>query len=154
MTGLGQVVLQQPLFSGLEAPLGNLIAGCVRNVAFKEGHYLLHEGAPADEFYLIRQGAVALEIAAPAHPPAVFLTVGPGEIVGISWLTPPYRWTFDARAMEPVHALGIDAGCLRNKCEADHDLGYELMKRCLSALVQRLHATRLQMLDVYGSATT
>ncbi len=76
--------------------------------------------------------------------------MGVGEFVGASWLIPPYRWTFDARAVELTRAIGIDAACLRGKCEADHDLGYEMMKRFLPALVKRLHATRLQILDVYG----
>ena len=79
----------------------------------------------------------------------MFLTLGDGEIVGLSWLAPPYRWTFDARAMARTHAIGIDARCLRAKCESDHHLGYQLMKRFLSVLVARLHATRLQTLDVY-----
>jgi CRP/FNR family cyclic AMP-dependent transcriptional regulator len=63
---------------------------------------------------------------------------------------PPYRWTYDARALELVRAIAMDATCLRDKCEADHDLGYELMKRFMPVMVERLHSTRLQMLDVYG----
>ena len=73
-----------------------------------------------------------------------------GEIAGVSWLVAPYRWAFDGRALERVHALGIDARCLRAKCEADHDLGYELLKRFLALSIRRLHDTRLQHLDVYG----
>jgi len=150
MAGLEKILLQHPFFRGLEAGLGSLVAGCSRNVLFEAGRYLLREGAPAQEFYLIRQGNVALEVSAPGRPAVVFLTLGEGEIVGASWLVPPYRWTCDARAVKPVHALGIDAECLRTKCEADHDLGYELMKRCQSMLIRRLHATRLQLLDVYA----
>lgn len=76
--------------------------------------------------------------------------MGVGDFVGASWLIPPYRWAFDARAVELTRATSIDAACLRGKCEADHDLGYEMMKRFLPPLVKRLHATRLQLLDVYG----
>lgn len=151
MTGLERIVLEQPLFRGLEAPLGARVAGCARNVRFRTGEDLFREGAPADEFYLLRQGRVALEILEPGHAPARFATLASGEIVGASWLVPPYRWTFDARALEPTRAIGVDARCLRAKCEADHDLGYELLKRLSAALIRRLHATRLQMLDVYGS---
>jgi CRP/FNR family cyclic AMP-dependent transcriptional regulator len=80
----------------------------------------------------------------------VVSTLSAGEIVGASWLVPPYRWTFDARAVELTRAIGMDAQCLRGKCEADHDLGYALMKRFLPIFVKRLEATRLQLLDVYG----
>jgi CRP-like cAMP-binding protein len=123
MAGLEKILLEHPFFHGLEAELGTLISGCARNVRFETGAYLCREGDPANEFYLLRQGEVALEIAAPGQPPAVFLTLGEGDIVGTSWLVPPYRWSFDVRAVKPVHALGIDARCLRNKCEADHHLG-------------------------------
>lgn len=68
----------------------------------------------------------------------------------MSWLVPPYRWTYDAKALELTRALAIEAKCLRGKCEADHDLGYEMMERFMPVLVERLHAARLQMLDVYG----
>jgi CRP/FNR family transcriptional regulator, cyclic AMP receptor protein len=152
MAGLEKILLQHPFFQGLAPDVIALISGCARNLRFDAGAYLFREGEPATEFYVLREGAVALEIGAPGRPPAVVLTLGEGEIVGASWLAPPYRWTFDAQAVRAVRAIGINADCLRNKCNADHDLGYELMKRCLSMLVKRLHATRLQMLDVYGGA--
>ena len=78
-------------------------------------------------------------------------TVGEGEIVGVSWLIPPYRWTYDAKALDLVRAIGMDATCLRQKSEDDHDLGYEMMKRFVPVLVERLQTTRLQILDVYGA---
>jgi CRP-like cAMP-binding protein len=78
-------------------------------------------------------------------------TLGPGEILGWSWLFPPYRWHFDARASEPTRAVALDGTCLRAKCEADHDLGYALVKRFLYQLHQRLERSRLQLLDVYRS---
>ncbi|WP_244896702.1 cyclic nucleotide-binding domain-containing protein [Paraburkholderia phenazinium] len=122
----------------------------MRNHRFATGHYLFREGEPANEFFLIRHGKVALEIVAPGQQPIVVTTLGSDEIVGASWLVPPYRWTFDARAVELTRAIGIDAECLRGKCEADHDLGYEMMKRFLPVFLKRLDATRLQLLDVYG----
>jgi hypothetical protein len=81
-----------------------------------------------------------------------FQTAGEGEMIGLSWLIPPYRWRYDAKALELVRAIALDATCLRNKCEADHHLGYELMKRFVPVMVDRLHTTRLQLLDVYGAA--
>jgi CRP/FNR family transcriptional regulator, cyclic AMP receptor protein len=150
MAGLEHVLREHPFFANIAPEYSDLVVGCARNHLFHAGDYLFREGERADEFFLIREGRVALEIVAPGHSAIMFQTLGKGEIVGASWLVPPYRWMFDARALEYTRALGIDAECLRGKCEADHDFGYEMMKRFLSILIQRLHATRLQILDVYG----
>jgi CRP/FNR family cyclic AMP-dependent transcriptional regulator len=150
MTGLEHVVGEHPFFAGLSAEYRQLVAGCARNHRFEAEQYLFHEGDPANEFFLIRHGKVALEIHWPGRAPTVIATLGEGEIVGASWLIPPYRWMFDARALEVTRAIGIDAACLRGKLENDHHLGYEMMKRFLPIFVKRLHATRLQILDVYG----
>ncbi len=149
--GLERIVGEHPFFSGLEPAFCKLVCGCAKNVRFEAGESLLREGEPADQFYLIRQGRAALEVRTPEHGAVTFQTVGEGEVVGVSWLIPPYRWTYDGRALELVRAIAMYARCLRDKCEADHDLGYELMKRFVPALVRRLQATRLQMLDVYGT---
>jgi CRP-like cAMP-binding protein len=149
--GLERIVGEHAFFAGLDESFRTLVTGCAKNIRFEEGQYLFHEADPADEFYLIRHGEVALELSAPGRSPVTFQTLGPGEIVGVSWLVPPYRWTYDARALSLVRAIAIDGACLRGKCEADHDLGYEMMKRFTPILIRRLQATRLQILDVYGS---
>lgn len=149
MEGLERIVLAHRLFKGLDAELGQVIAGCARNLRFEPDQYLFRHDDDASEFYLIRQGKVALEIAAPGGHGVVFATEGEGEIVGSSWLLPPYKWRFDARATELTRAIGINAKCLRDKCEADHHLGYELMKRILPQIVERLDEARLQLLDIY-----
>ncbi len=77
-------------------------------------------------------------------------TLGEGAVVGWSWLFPPYRWSFDARALELTRTVAFDGACLRGKCEADTTLGYELMQRFAAVMLDRLQATRLQLLDVYG----
>ena len=148
--GLDRYVRDHPFFAGLNEDYINLIAGCARNVIFKAGAYLLHQGDRADEFYLIRHGRVALEVSAAGRAPVTFLTLGEGEVVGVSWLLPPYRWNYDARAVELVRAISMDAKCLRGKCDSDHDLGYEMMLRFVPLLIRRLQATRMQILDVYG----
>ncbi len=150
MKDLEQILLTHAFLDGCEPEYVQLLVGCARNLRFDAGAYLLREGAAADEFYLIRHGRVALEINAPGRAPIVFSTLSEGEIVGASWLVPPYRWTFDARAVELTRAIGIDAACLRRKCDADSGFGYAMMKRFVPILSQRLHATRLQLLDVYG----
>ncbi|MDM8355492.1 cyclic nucleotide-binding domain-containing protein [Pandoraea communis] len=150
MEGLEQILAEHPFFAGLDSAHSRLISGCARNHRFGTGHFLFREGEPANEFFLIRHGKVALEIFAPGRAPIIVATLGAGEIVGVLWLVPPYRWTFNARAVELTRAIGMDARCLRDKCEADHDLGYALMKRFVPIFVKRLDATRLQLLDVYG----
>jgi hypothetical protein len=93
---------------------------------------------------------VALEVTAPGRAPLVVQTLGAGEILGWSWLVPPHHWLFDAVALEQTRAIALDGRCLRGKCEADHDLGYELLKRFALIMEERLEATRLQLLDLYG----
>jgi CRP-like cAMP-binding protein len=151
MRGLEEIVKEHPFFAGLTPEHADLVAGCAKNHRFDAGDYLMREGDPADEFFLIRHGRVALEIAAPGQAPIVFATLGEGDIVGASWLVPPYRTMFDARAMELTRAIGIDAACLRGKSDADHDFGYEMMQAFLPVLAKRLQATRMQILDVYGT---
>ncbi|MGE0333988.1 MAG: cyclic nucleotide-binding domain-containing protein [Gammaproteobacteria bacterium] len=151
MEGLERIVREHRFFVGLDDAFCKLVCGCAKNVRFEAGQYLFHEGEPADRFYLLRHGRVALEVTTPGRGAVSFQTVGEDEVVGVSWLIPPYRWTYDAKALELVRAIAMDATCLRQKCEADHDLGYEMMKRFVPVLVERLHATRLQILDVYGA---
>jgi CRP-like cAMP-binding protein len=150
MQDLEEILAEHPFFSGFDSAHRHLVAGCARNHRFDAGRYLFREGESADEFFLIRHGRVALEIASPGHASIVIATLGAGDIVGASWLVSPYRWTFDARALEVTRAIGIDASCLRGKCDVDHDFGYAMMTRFVPILVNRLHATRLQLLDVYG----
>jgi len=151
MEGLERIVREHPFFAGFAEPFCDLVSGCAKNVRFEAGHYLFHEGEPADQFYLLRHGRVALMITMPGRGALTIQTVSEGEVAGVSWLVPPYRWTYDAKALELTRALAIDAKCLRQKCEEDHDLGFDMMKRFMPVLVERLHAARLQMLDVYST---
>jgi CRP-like cAMP-binding protein len=150
MEGLERILKEHPFFAAFTPEQIQLLAGCARNHRFTAGQCLFREGDSADEFFLIRHGKVALEITAPGKEPIVFETLGDGEVAGSSWLVAPYRWMFDARATTLTRAIGMDAKCLRGKCDADHSLGYEMMRSVLSVLVKRLDHTRLQILDVYG----
>lgn len=151
METLERLLGEHPFFAGLDEGFCKLASGCAKNMRFEAGQYVFHEGEAADQFYLLREGRVSLQISAPGRGAATFLTVGPGEVFGVAWIIPPYRWTYDARALERARVIAMDAACLRRKCDADHHLGYELMKRLTPVLVDRLHATRLQMLDIYGA---
>jgi CRP-like cAMP-binding protein len=149
--GMERIVGEHRFFAGLDDETVRFIAGCTRNVRFDAGQYLFHAGDPADEFYLVRHGRVALELPVPGRDVVAFQTAGEGDVVGVSWLVAPYRWLHDARAVDLVRAIGVDARCLRKKCDDDHDVGYAMMQRFVPVLVDRLQATRLQMLDVYGT---
>jgi len=147
------IVGQHPFFKGLEQRHIQLIVGCAKNVRFEEGEIVFHEGDPADQFYFIREGLVAVELMIPNRGFTTLQTVGEGEVLGWSWLMAPYRWRFGARTLQPTRALAFDGKCLRGKCEEDHDLGYELLKRFTNVVTERLEATRLQLLDLYGAPT-
>jgi CRP-like cAMP-binding protein len=148
---LEKVISEHPFFKGLEDRHIQFIVGCAKNVRFEEGHVIFREGDPADEFYFIREGLVAVELMVPHRGSTTILTVGAGEVLGWSWLLSPYRWHFGARTLHATRALSFDAKCLRAKCEEDHDLGYELLKRYAHVVSERLEATRLQLLDLYGT---
>ncbi len=149
---LEQLISAAPVFEGLTPAQLELIAGCGANQHFEGGERLFTEGGPAERFYLIREGAVALEVDAPGRGPLVIETLHEGDVVGWSWLFEPYRWVFDARATQPTATVSFDGACLRGKCQDDHELGYQLMRRFAALLIDRLQATRLQILDVYGHA--
>ncbi len=151
MENLERILSEHPFFAELDRSFLALACGCAKNARFEAGQFIFHEGEAADSFYLLRQGRVALQISAPGRGANTFLTLGPGEVFGVNWLVPPYRWSYDARALEGARAIAMDASCLRNKCEADHDLGYAIMKRLMPVLIERLHETRLQFLDLYGA---
>jgi CRP-like cAMP-binding protein len=150
MESLEPILARHPFFQDLPAPHLALLVGCASNVRFAAGEFLFHAGEEANRFFLVREGHVAIEIAPPGGAAHTLQTIGAGNVLGWSWLIPPYRWKFDARTIEPTRALALDGQCLRTKCEADHDLGYELLKRFAQVLEERLQATRLQLLDVYG----
>lgn len=152
MESLERLLAEHAFFKGLDEAYVELLAGCATNVRLDAGGFAFREGEPADYFYLIREGKVALEIAAPGRGPIVIQTLGRDEIAGWGWLFEPYRWNADARVLEQVRALRFDGACLRGKCDSDPRLGYEMMKRFASVIHQRLDATRYQLLDVYGHA--
>ena len=128
-----------------------IIAGCARNQPFREGDYLMREGDPADVFYVVREGTVALDVYVPQRGGITIQTLQDGDLLGWSWLMPPYRVAFDARAMTETHTISFDAACLRGKLEQDPALGYDLLKLFAGVILDRLQSTRLQLLDVYGT---
>ena len=150
---LGTIIDAHPFFKGIDAEFRALLVGCAANERFEPGEMLTREGRPADKFYLIRAGHVAVEAALPGRQPIILETVGENEVLGWSWVVEPFLSTFDARAVTPVRAVSFDGTCLRAKMADDHRLGYEVLRRFLPVITHRLATTRLQLLDLYGPDT-
>jgi CRP-like cAMP-binding protein len=147
------VVAEIPVFAGLSGADTALIAGCSANVHFRPGELLGREGSPADSFYFLREGSVEIELFVPHRGGIRIETVEAGDVIGWSWLVPPYSWRFDVRAVEPVRATSFDGACLRSKCEDDPRLGYELMTRFSHIMSRRLRAARLRFAEVHGKVS-
>jgi CRP-like cAMP-binding protein len=151
MPTLQPILAQHPFFQGLAESDLELLTSCASNVRYPAGAYLFREGEEAQHFWLLREGAVALETHAAPQGTHTIETIESGEVLGWSWLFPPYTWHFGARAVQPVRALMLDGVCLRAKSDADPRLGYELMRRFAQVIIARLQATRMQLLDVYAN---
>jgi CRP-like cAMP-binding protein len=111
--------------------------------------YMAREGEPASAFYLLASGRASISTLLGARGSVTLQTVGPGDVVGWSWLLPPYVWQFDVRALEPVSGTKIDASELRITCEQDAELGYHLLKQLVAVVGDRLSACRIRLLDIY-----
>ncbi len=147
---LEQTLPEHPFFEGFDHEVIALLAGCAHHVHFRPDELVFREGQRADAFYLVRHGRVAVELHRPAGGPGIIDTVEAGGVLGFSWLVPPNRWVFDARATEDTSAVSVDAVCLRAKCDADPAVGYALMARVAGLMLDRLGAARLRLLDLYG----
>jgi CRP/FNR family transcriptional regulator, cyclic AMP receptor protein len=144
-----EIAASHPFFHGLSEPYRAQITAAAKPFTAEADEYLAKEGKLAQSFYLIQSGQVAIGIFLAKRGEMPIQTVGAGEIVGWSWLVPPYRWQFDARALGAVRGLLLDGDWLREQCEQDPALGYQVLKQLLNVVGSRLTATRLQRLDIY-----
>ncbi|MDR3691121.1 MAG: cyclic nucleotide-binding domain-containing protein [Fimbriimonas sp.] len=140
-----------PFVQGLSEDHIKFLTGCIANVKFMPGEYVFREGEPADLLFLLRSGQVAVQVYGPGRGVTTLSTMGAGEIVGWSWAVPPYISHFDVVAQQMTLALSVDAKCLRAKCETDPEFGYQMLARMVKVIERRLTATRIQLLDMYGS---
>jgi CRP/FNR family transcriptional regulator, cyclic AMP receptor protein len=147
---LRQAPFLQPLSPGDLARVAQ-IAGVEQ---FQPGEVLFQEGSACERVYLVVEGLVALDMCMPRRGCVRILTVGPREIVGVSALLGNERMTTRATAVEATTLISLPARKVRELCESDHDIGYAVMTQLSAALVTRLLATRLQLLDVYGETQT
>jgi CRP/FNR family transcriptional regulator, cyclic AMP receptor protein len=140
-----------PLLSGMSPAHVDLLAATARDVSFTSGDRLFEEGQPANGCWLMLHGCVALDVAVPGRGQVVLQTLGPGDVLGWSWLVPPYRWHFGAVAVAPTSAIALDTDQLRALAERDPSFGYPLAIRLLGVLLDRLQTTRARLLDLYRS---
>jgi CRP-like cAMP-binding protein len=146
---ISQLLAGESFFQDMSQAQLDFIAGCASNVHFKEGEFVVLRGKPTTHFFLIRSGHAALEVDAGTKT-IVIQTVSDGNVIGWSWVEPPYKWRYDVRVLEDISAIAFDAQCVRDKCEADPVFGYEMYKRFIRIVINRLMATRVQLTDMYS----
>lgn len=143
---LKPILKSHPFFADMPAAQINILVGCASNVRFDPGELITRSNEPADKFYVIRDGRVAVEISPPGRGSIIIETLADGDVIGWSWLFPPYTWNLDARPMETVRAIALDGKCLRAKMEKDHDFGYAMHTRFAKLMLERIRALREQLI--------
>ena len=136
-----------PFLIGWNESFIEMLCGCAQMIGVPAGQHLFHAGQPADAFFLVINGRVALEMEAGPKGHVCIQTAGPGEVIGWSSFSHPECWRFSARVLEPVRAVEIDGAAMRRLCEENHELGYGLLKRLVNVMAERLTATRAQLLS-------
>jgi CRP/FNR family transcriptional regulator, cyclic AMP receptor protein len=150
MRTVDELLADIPGFDALGPAHREFVAGCARNRVIRAGDYVMREGEEANTFFVIRRGAVAIETYAPQSGPQVIETLETGDLLGWSWLFPPYRSAFDVRAVKDSHMIEFDGECMRGKIESDTVLGVQLYRIFAGVILQRLQAARVRLLDLYG----
>lgn len=144
-----KLLSEHSFFEGLTPQQLDFLAGVAREERFQAREIIRREGDPADEFHLVLDGRVAVEMFTHDRGPVTIQTVCAGEIIGWSWLLEPYAWHYDAEAIEPTHVIAFDAKKVREECATSSHFGYKLFSRFVPVIVDRLQATRMQLLDLY-----
>jgi len=142
-----KLIAQQPFFNGLSGPHLQLLADSAMATQFKSGQWIFRQGDPANRFYLILEGKVLVESEVKERGTIPIRTLGPGDDLAWAWLFPPYYMHFSACAIEPTRAIFFYGTRLREQCEANHELGYQLMRRIAEVVIQNLNATQQRLLE-------
>jgi CRP-like cAMP-binding protein len=147
-SAMRDILVTHPFLHGMpERHLSKLVKNAMLT-HFDEGEVIFEEDSPANRFYLIRSGEVSLEAERLDLPSVIVQKIGPGDVLGWSWLFPPFFWQFGARATKPTEAVFLYGTQLRAECEADHDFGFELMKRTARVMVDRLQGARRKIIGL------
>ena len=150
---LRSMINEHPLFEGLDNHNIYALQGCASEIEFDAHSEVFQYGEPANTFYLIGEGRISLDIAIPARGVIPIQTLQYGDVVGWSWMYPPYQWHFSGRALEDTNAIVFDADCVRTLMLQDREFGFEMMMRFSQIVIERLQAARIQMVDMYRVAT-
>jgi CRP-like cAMP-binding protein len=143
-----------PFLAGMDRQQLDRLARWGHRSQFHAGGRLFSEGGKAERFWLLRDGQVALDVHVPGRGDVLVETLGPGAVLGWSWLFPPYRWQFGATAVAHTLTIELDAAGVRTLCEEEPELGRELYRRFIAVVVDRLQATRIRLLDLYREDRT
>ena len=147
-------VALHPFFIGMNRKQLALLTDCAIAVHFKKGQVIFREGEIANRFYLLETGKVILEAGGGDGDPVVIDTIGAGDLLGWSWVFPPNTWHFTARAAQPTTAIFFYGTILREYCERDHSLGFELLKRMSVVMNRRMQAARSKMVALHHGRET
>ena len=151
MKRIESLLLAQPFTNGMKNTQMGKIAECASYLELPGGQYVFRQGESAREFFLILNGSVEIELFSATGGPVVLEKITSGSVLGWSWLISPYQWRFDARTVEPLSAIKVDAMRLRNLMEKDAEFGYEVLKRFLQIIGDRLESERMKLVDMYAS---
>ena len=150
MKDIAQELREHPFFEAFDEETLAFVAGCGMNVVYKVDEQLAREGEPANEFFVVKKGRLALEMHSSERGRLQLETLDAGDLFGWSFMVPPYRWPVSARAVQVVHTIRMDGECIRKKCDEDPRLGYTMMRQFAVMMARRLDATRMQLMDLYG----
>jgi CRP/FNR family cyclic AMP-dependent transcriptional regulator len=150
MDALEDLLTKHPFLTGLKEEVRDLFGDCATLRRFASNQQIFQEGGEADHFYLIISGKVALETFVPGLGMVTIQSLGPGDALGWSWLFPPHQWHFTASTQAPTEVISLDAAQLRYKAEENREFRDELLTRISKTLLERLLATRVQLIDVYA----
>lgn len=145
-----QVIADAPFFDGLGTEAVTFLASCARRASFSDQEAVFTHGAPADAFYLLLSGGITVEIGAISGPPLMLEELTAGSVLGWSWLIPPYRWHFQARAVAPTEVLAFDGAAVRRHCEDDPQFGLALFKRFSGLMSERMEHARRTMMESWN----
>ncbi len=137
-------------FSELDHSFMKFLSDSATELKIKKGDVLFRQGERADKFYLLRNGQMSVQVPALMGPTLEIQTLGEDQMLGWSWLIPPYRWNFQARALEDSDLLEFDGSAILARCEEDPKFGYELLKRFATLMSERLDAARQKMMDEWN----
>ncbi|HEU4423231.1 MAG TPA: cyclic nucleotide-binding domain-containing protein [Pilimelia sp.] len=144
---------EQPFFEGFSERELQRLSQCARRSMFHGGAQIFEEGGRADRFWVIQRGAVRLYAHVPAKGDVPVETLGAHAVLGWSWLFHPYRWNFTATAVENTHTVEFNAARVREMCDSEPEFGYELTRRFMKVIANRLRHTRRRLVDLYEVAT-